>query len=485
MEALNKIRSQAATVLITILWVHVPLFFLTGYQTGNDAMASVIAAAIFAAVATAAWRLPCPGQIMRILVGVALMAQVMLGVYMYRGHGWQIDLHMYFFAGLAMLAFFCDIMVLLVAAGVVAVHHLGLNYTVPTCIFPDGANFYRVVLHAVIVVAETAILIVLVLRLNRGFVEADEALAEINEASEQVRSEQARASKLEREAREQRVRARRELASEIDASVGSAIERIAATADEVKGTSSALSGVSDSTARQAHEISERVDSASGRVAGIAAAIEELNNSVSEITRQIANAASVAAEAEAEADGTKEQVRELDESSRRIGDVVQLITDIAEQTNLLALNATIEAARAGDAGKGFAVVANEVKNLATQTAKATSEIAEQVGAIQTATGSSVTAIERIGVTIHRMTEISSTISASVEEQEAATREISGSVQDAASDTSAVAHGVNTLSEETGRVDSSAGELGRLAATLAGETDKVRQDLTRFVEQLKAS
>ena len=128
MEALANIRQQAANVLVPFLWLHAALIVLAGLHAGNDWTGSLVASLIFCAVATLAWRLPsCPRVIMRVITAVALMGQVMLLVYMYRNHPWQIDLHMYFFAGLAMLAFFCDVTVLLAAAGVVAVHHLSLN----------------------------------------------------------------------------------------------------------------------------------------------------------------------------------------------------------------------------------------------------------------------------------------------------------------------------------------------------------------------
>ncbi|MEQ8709929.1 MAG: methyl-accepting chemotaxis protein [Rhodospirillales bacterium] len=485
MEALANIRQQAANVLVPFLWAHVVLIFLAGLQTGNDWTGSLIASVIFCTVATLAWRLPgCPRVIMRIITAVALMGQVMLLVYMYRNHPWQIDLHMYFFAGLAMLAFFCDVKVLLAAAAVVAVHHLSLNFTLPTCIFPDGANFFRVVLHAVIVVAETLVLMVLVIRLNRNFLAADDSLSDLKAAGEKISAEQSRALELEKEASLQRVRTRQELAGNIEQSVGGAIGRIAATTDDVRRTAGTVKDVSRETAQQAGEVSRSVNAASDRVAGIAAAMEEMNASVAEIARQVATSAEVAREAETEAGSAMGQVRELDASSHKIGHVVQLITDIAEQTNLLALNATIEAARAGDAGKGFAVVANEVKNLATQTAKATKDIAEQVGSIQSATGVTVDAIEHINATINRMSEISGTISAAVEEQEAANREISSGVQEAANETAIIAQGVGALADAAGQLDQTAAELDQVASSLASETDGVRQDLGTFVSKLRS-
>ena len=139
---------------------------------------------------------------------------------------------------------------------------------------------------------------------------------------------------------------------------------------------------------------------------------------------------ISGEAVTQAQKTDDRVSKLAQAAGRIGDVTQLITSIAEQTNLLALNATIEAARAGEAGKGFAVVAQEVKQLAAQTAKATSEISTQIAEMQAATHDSVGAIKEIGGTIGRISEIATTIASAVEEQGAATQEITRDVQQAA-------------------------------------------------------
>jgi methyl-accepting chemotaxis protein len=167
---------------------------------------------------------------------------------------------------------------------------------------------------------------------------------------------------------------------------------------------------------------------------------------------------------------------LSDAAQKIGQVVQLIQDIASQTNLLALNATIEAARAGDAGKGFAVVASEVKSLATQTAKATEEIAGQIAAIQGATGQAVSAMKSIDGTIGEISEISTAIAAAMEEQGAATSEITRNTQEAArgtQDVSANIGGVMQAASETGaaaaQVLGSSSELGKQAETLRSEVD----------------
>jgi methyl-accepting chemotaxis protein len=179
------------------------------------------------------------------------------------------------------------------------------------------------------------------------------------------------------------------------------------------------------------------------------------------------------------------VDELSQAAQRIGEVVELISQIAEQTNLLALNATIEAARAGDAGKGFAVVANEVKQLSTQTAKATEEISSQIGAMRESTKKSVEAIQNIGRTISKMNEISSTISSAVEEQSVVTNDITHNLHQANTATdslSASIMNVSSVAEESGNASknvlSAAVDISQVSSSLS-------QEIKGFLERIKAA
>ena len=180
-----------------------------------------------------------------------------------------------------------------------------------------------------------------------------------------------------------------------------------------------MAGTADQASGRAAQVSAAAGEASASVQTVAASAEELTASIGEISRQVSQSTGITAKAVEDAKRTQEIVLALAEGSRRIGEVVGLITGIAGQTNLLALNATIEAARAGDAGKGFAVVASEVKNLASQTAKATEEIKPQIVQIQQATESAVAAIEAIAGRIDEVSAIATTIAAAVEQQSGAT------------------------------------------------------------------
>ena len=218
---------------------------------------------------------------------------------------------------------------------------------------------------------------------------------------------------------------------------------------------------------------------------VASAAEEMSASVTEISRQVHDSSRIAADAVKQAERTDVRINELLQAAGRIGDVVKLITAIAEQTNLLALNATIEAARAGEAGKGFAVVAQEVKQLASQTAKATDEIRVQISGMQSATQESVAAIKEIGETISRISQIATAVAAAVEEQGASTQEIARNIQEAAKGTAQVSGNITEVTRGASATGSASSQVLVSARSLSTESSQLKMKVAKFLATVRAA
>ena len=273
--------------------------------------------------------------------------------------------------------------------------------------------------------------------------------------------------------------------STFDRAVTESLHTLAAASTELNATAKSMSATAAETSDKSTAVAAASEEASANVQTVAAATEQLSASINEISRQVADSTSVAGEAVAQAQRTDSEVQALADAAKRIGDVVKLINGIAGQTDLLALNATIEAARAGEAGKGFAIVASEVKTLATQTARATDDIAAQVSAIQEATVSAVHAIRAIGETIARVNQIAAAIAAAVEQQGAATREIARSVQQTSAGTAEVSSHIADVSQTASRTGAAAGEVLDSAQSLARLSEALRANIDRFVSDIRAA
>lgn len=311
-------------------------------------------------------------------------------------------------------------------------------------------------------------------------------------AAVQVFKENAqRVKEMEREQKQAEIQAREEkretlnrMADDFDASVGGVVESVMRTAEQMQTSSHIMAGAAEKTSMQSQTVAAASEEASTNVETVAAAAEQLSSSIGEISRQVTQSSKVSATAVSQADKTYDTVQHLDHSAKKIGEVVELITDIAEQTNLLALNATIEAARAGDAGKGFAVVASEVKNLANQTAKATEDIGIQITDIQSATVESVDAIQLISKTISEIDEISSMIAAAVEEQGAATAEIARNVEQASTGTHEVSANIHEVTLAAGETGGAAQQIRSSSTELSEQSEMLKKAVNTFLEQVRA-
>src|SRR5467141_1169750 len=298
----------------------------------------------------------------------------------------------------------------------------------------------------------------------------------------QLEAERINAEKL---AMEKRKAERSQFVEDFRAKIGGIIEQVLNSSGKFEQDAQQLSVTAHSTAEMSGQSANVSRQASEHVRTAAAASNELSQSIVEISRRVQESNGVAAEAVKQANATDQRMAELSAAGDRIGDVVKLITSIAEQTNLLALNATIEAARAGDAGRGFAVVAQEVKALAAQTAKATSEISTQIAGMQAATQDSVLAIKEISGTIGRVSEIASAIAAAIEEQGAATSEIARNVQQAAVGSTQVATSIADVNRGAGDTGSAASQVLSSAQLLSNENKRLKAEVVKFLATVRAA
>ena len=275
------------------------------------------------------------------------------------------------------------------------------------------------------------------------------------------------------------------LATSFRETVGKIMDTVSATAAQLEKAASTLTKAAEAAQTRSTAVAAASEDASTNVQTVASATEEMSTSIGEIGRQVQESSRIANEAVAQAQKTDDRITKLAQAASRIGDVTQLITSIAEQTNLLALNATIEAARAGEAGKGFAVVAQEVKQLASQTARATSEISTQIAEMQAATQESVGAIKEIGGTIGRISEIAASIAAAVEQQGAATHDIARNVQQAASGTAEVAKNITGVNRESAETGAASGQVLASAKSLAGDSHRLKAEMDKFLASIRAA
>ena len=289
---------------------------------------------------------------------------------------------------------------------------------------------------------------------------------------------------LKQRTEDERRQAMRHLASSFDDSVAGVVDKVGSSAHALHDTASNLSLTTRQASGEAARAAEAASGATVDVQSVASATEELSASIAEISQQMDGSARIAGEAADAARQTTEKMAALSQAAQEIEAIVQLIHDIAEQTNLLALNATIEAARAGEAGRGFAVVAGEVKQLASQTSKATESITRRIASVQRATLDSSQAIQNITQVIARINQITDGVVGAVEKQGIAVREIATGMQSVASRTGEASHNIGRVSAAMTATDGMADAVLSAAGVLSGEADALRVQVDVFLKQVTA-
>ncbi|AUG51303.1 methyl-accepting chemotaxis protein [Thalassospira marina] len=376
----------------------------------------------------------------------------------------------------------------------------------------SGAIGMRIVIAGIIVAILAAILLAVLLRRQLGplhdlgdtiehFVDRDfsadvphadrsdevgviaKGLMRWREAAQRIGDAEEAKLLAERKASQERSEQRNVLASELDASVGEIIASVRKATEGMVRSAHQMSESANHSIAQSRNVSNAATDAARNVQTVASATEELSASINNIGGQVEESTAIATTAVDEASRANEMVSGLAVAAERIGEVVSLINEIAAQTNLLALNATIEAARAGEAGKGFAVVAQEVKNLANQTAKATDEIAQQIGSIQSETRLTVEAIEKVTRTIASISGITDGIASAVAEQNAAVNEIASSAQNASSGSTEVVDTIDAVLHAASDGGAAAAELEHSMSDLSGRIEMLQGKIGEFLSRLR--
>ncbi|WP_395023262.1 bacteriohemerythrin [Dongia sp.] len=374
-----------------------------------------------------------------------------------------------------------------------------------------ATQFYLLLAVTLVLLAVTGVLVVVIVRSItvpvRGMTQVMVALAagdtgvtidgarrgdEIGDMARSVavfRDHMVTANRLAEEQRQQQLDKERRQENidtgikEFEVTVMSILASLSQAEAVMKRTATEVDQGAVATKTQSAAVASAADESTANVASVASATEELASSIKEISRQVAHAAEIARQAARVADASESKIQTLSQTVEQIGTVVGMITNIAEQTNLLALNATIEAARAGDAGRGFAVVANEVKSLATQTARATEDIGKQISQVQASTSDTVASIREIGDVVRQVNEVSASISAAIEEQGAATQEIARNVEQASNGSSTVSRSIHGVQQTAEQCVTIAVEIGAASGELSQQTSTLRDNVAKFLKRVR--
>ncbi len=478
----EQIQNNSVLFLKYFILLHVPIIAGLARISGHNMASVTLAAAGIAFMSFVAARF-CHRSLVANMLAVGLMGQVCLMVAALKGHPYQIDIHMYFFEALGMIVGLLSSGAIIMATLAVALHHLTLFYLIPLYVFPGDTSLVRVIVHAIILLCEATVLLIVVQLLQSAFRHALDKQQKAESALAKAECAERERLMLETKAASERQAILDKIADEFQASVLSVIHDVQQAVQQGLEVFALMLSQVQSAKQRSQTVSVSVRTASESTASVAAATEELNAAIREIASQAVKASQNTAHVAEDAQKTMSVVQRLSEASEAITNIISVIHDIAGKINLLSLNATIESARAGEAGKGFAVVAGEVKTLAAQTQKATTQISESIhtlGAVSTDVSTSIQAIVSL---IEQINTISSTIASAVEEQSTATQEIAVLIQDVSSGTDTMSSNIGELDEDMLKTHQQSEHLQGLFVALREKAERLQTDAMQFVASVR--
>jgi methyl-accepting chemotaxis protein len=504
---IDRLRQRGIEILVFSGWAVVVLLFVLGLWLGGDRTV------IVALLGSAANILPTlmakhhrHDLHARLVTGSLAAIHPALMVYALAGHGWQMDAHMYFFVALASLTLLCDWRPIALASGLIAVHHLVLDVLAPNWVFAGGADFGRVVFHAVAVLLQLAVLSYVtawLARLMHAQAEAragserlaqaadsrrdevETAMAAMRAAEARERDERARREALERDSSAARRQETLALAAAFQASVADAVGAVSQSAGDLDRSAHALNDLARRANGELTETARIASHASNTAASLASDVHDLSASILAIASSVEQQARLSDGARDVSASGESAVHRLAGQAGSISDFAQSIHEIAARTNLLALNATIEAARAGDVGRGFAVVAHEVKQLAGQASGATDQIRTLAGTVAGGATVAHDALAEIATTVAEVAGAAEAIRLEVDRQRHSARAIEGTARDTAQGATEMADRIGAVAAVAGDTERLSGSVSDAATSLSHTARALQQATERFVEQLHAA
>lgn len=505
-EALLTIRRPGARLLVAVFWLNVPALWLAGRLTGSDAAMLVagFGAALNVVPTLLVFRANRIDGATRLAIGITAVSFPALFVFLFQNHPWQMDLHMYFFAALAALTVLCDKKPIIVGSAAVALHHLILNFVAPGLIFAGSGDLPRVLLHAVIVVMQTAVLLWMTHRLSALVVdkanevaasdtlriEADtarnqaEAALQALEEAQRVAERQRNAEEAVREANEKAER-RRLAADAIEARLGKIVQELGGMAEQLSTSKATLVSTLQATVARSDELRRSHARAETDVRTMAADTERLVASIHEVGRNATVTRETANEGARATSALPRKVEALAMTVDSANDMLKMISVIASQSNMLSLNATIEAARQGVEGQGFVVVAGEIKTLSHQTSQAAAQIAGHLNDIRAAAVGVSGAITVASDSVESIDNSAAKIARVVQDQIVATTELAAASEQVAQHIALAATEAEALAGSIVAVRDAMGDTSGIATAVSQRSQELNETVRNILAELRAA